>query len=729
MMIQYINQYSADEVFTYEKRLQLLRERKLAQTQEKIEKEGGLNEDDYGRVVAPEYFKFKTISNNPDGKFYGYYGWTENYVNLLNEHPLYCDPLDAFVGRGFFFMRNIFGPVWNPAFPYDDLKVLHERYDIISGIGRDHHFNPDIKMGMELGWGGILQKLEYYRAKNPPECYEFYDSEIRVVKSISSFLRRSGYQLAEFALVEKNPQLSENLKEISRINIKLSEEPPETMREAVQWMCHFSMFSRLYNRGSSGGQLDQLLLPFYEKDTQEGRISDDDARFYLGCLFFNDSRYYQLGGPDINGKDTVNHLSYLILEAADMVNIACNLTVRVHDNIDPVFMRKAVQYLFTNKNGWPRFSGDQALVEGFMRCGYSKELAQQRLASGCHWMSIPGMEYTLNDVVKINTAKVFEVAFQEMMAEGEQSVERLFEIFKLHLAIAVKTTADGIAFHLKYQDQNEPELILNLLSHGPIEKGVDVTKGATYYNLCIDGSGLATVADSFAACEQRIQKEKRLTFKELAKQLENNFETMQGEYIRKMLQHSERYCQGNSLGDAWAKKITKTFTAMVRSQNDNHPGLNYIPGWFSWANTIGFGKNVGATPNGRKAAEAINHGANPHPGFRRDGAVTAMANSIAAIQPGYGNTAPIQLELDPALGNNPDAVDKLVCMIRTFFTVGNTLLNINIIDEKKILEAHADPSKYPDLVVRVTGFTAYFGMLSKDFRQLVVDRILSKKGA
>jgi formate C-acetyltransferase len=268
-----------------------------------------------------------------------------------------------------------------------------------------------------------------------------------------------------------------------------------------------------------------------------------------------------------------------------------------------------------------------------------------------------------------------------------------------------------------------------LLSHGPIEKGLDVSKGATYFNLCIDGSGLATVADSFAACEQRIERENRLSFAELTDHLDKDFAGVEGEYTRQMLQHSERYCGGESLGDTWAVKITERFSRMVRRQNEANPGLNYIPGWFSWANTIEFGQKVGATPNGRKAGEAINHGANPHPGFRKDGAVTAMANSIAAVQPGYGNTAPIQLELDPALGDNSESIDKLVSMIRTFFTTGNTLLNINIIDEKMILEAHEDPSQYPDLVVRVTGFTAYFSMLSKDFRQLVVDRILSKQGA
>jgi len=67
----------------------------------------------------------------------------------------------------------------------------------------------------------------------------------------------------------------------------------------------------------------------------------------------------------------------------------------------------------------------------------------------------------------------------------------------------------------------------------------------------------------------------------------------------------------------------------------------------------------------------------------------------------------------------------MAAMVRTIMNTGNTLLNINIIDTDKILEAHKDPMKYPDLVVRVTGFTAYFAMLSPEFRQLVVDRITS----
>ena len=56
--------------------------------------------------------------------------------------------------------------------------------------------------------------------------------------------------------------------------------------------------------------------------------------------------------------------------------------------------------------------------------------------------------------------------------------------------------------------------------------------------------------------------------------------------------------------------------------------------------------------------------------------------------------------------------------------LGGTLINVNIMDKETLLKANENPSEYPDLVVRVTGFTAYFCMLSPSFRQLVVDRLL-----
>ena len=153
-----------------------------------------------------------------------------------------------------------------------------------------------------------------------------------------------------------------------------------------------------------------------------------------------------------------------------------------------------------------------------------------------------------------------------------------------------------------------------------------------------------------------------------------------------------------------------------------------IPGLFSWAATILLGQDVGATPNGRHAGAPISHGVNPDPGFRKDGAATALATAIASVQPGYGNTAPMQIELSSPGGISRDegGIHKTASLIKTHFDLGGTQININIIDKDRLLKANRAPDEYPDLVVRVTGFSAYFSSLSPEFRQLVVDRILAE---
>ena len=724
--IKFINEFDKDKKFTFDERIALLRKRKVAQTEEKA-RAGGANEDDYGLIVQNE-FTYKLKPNHENGSIYGYRAWRENYCAILKDHPLYCDPLDAFVGKGFLFLERLrpADKKWNPAYPFTELQELFTKYNVISGIDNCHHFTPDLEIGFELGWGGILKKLYEQKALHSEEHYEFYDSEIAVVEAIIAFLKRISGELYELAEIEENEMLKANLYEMAKINMKVADGAPETLREAIQWMCWFSMLSRTYNRGSAGGQLDEMLRPYYEHDIAEGRITDDEAVFYIACLFLQDSRYFQLAGPDINGNDMTSKISYLCLDAADKINIACNLTIRVHDKLDEKFFKKSVAYLFKNKQGWPRYSSDSALADGFMKCGYSLELARKRVAAGCHWMCMPGMEYTMNDTVKINLARVFEVAYYDMMEDKSvtPSAEALWAKYEKHLKVAVDATGNGIMHHLKYQSKTQPELILNLFQHGLIEKGVNITDGgANYYNMCVDGSGIAVVADSFAACDQRIDRESKLTYDELTSHLKENYNGKDGEYIRQLMQHSEKYCGGNSLGDYWAKRVSDLYTALVRDLNNQHPGINFIPGFFSWSNTIGLGKTVGATPSGRRCGDPINHGANPNGGFRKDGAVSSMCNSIGMIQPGYGNCAPVQLEFDPGIVNDEEGVDKMAAMIKTIMETGNTLLNINIIDTAKILEAHKDPFKYPDLVVRVTGFTAFFAMLSPEFRQLVVDRI------
>ncbi len=719
----------------YQERIDRLRARKEAQTLEKLAKNGYMDEDDYGSVLPTDGEKIDIEINDPVHKsFYGARLWGKNFRALMEAHPVYVDADDALAGRWMYILQRLrpFESATSaknmemaPVFNYDHLKPLHEKYGIMPGIGKMHHFAGDYHIGLELGWGGLLNTVRHYAPLYPDKA-EFYAAEEDALLGIQSLISRTCDHIRGRIPDESDPALRQNLREMLEANERLIEGPPRSFREACQWIAWNNMAERIYCRAGAGGQLDELLRPYYEADVKAGLIDREKAVYIIACLLLNDPHYYQIAGPDAEGKDRTSGLSFMILEAAHRLKTSCNLTIRVHDGLDPLLFRRGLEYLLEDRKACPRFSGDSALVRGFMKNGYSAELARQRIAVGCNWMSLPGMEYTLNDLIKINLAKVLSVAYEEYAAQpGAKTAEGLYALYADHLDRAICCVAEGIDFHLANQYKNAPELTLNLISHGPIERGLDASHGGLeYYNIAVDASGLATVADSFAALEQRVQRDGAFTWEEISDAVFSDFAGAQGERVRLALQSAPRYGYGGSLGDQWAERLSADFTQAVVSRR-TPGGRLMIPGLFSWANTVMFGKAVPATPNGRHAGAPISHGANPNPGFRRDGAFTAMARAIARVQPGYGNTAPFQLELNPTLTDRDDALELIGAVIRTHFELGGTLVNINVIDRETLEKANADPMAYPDLVVRVTGFTAYFATLSPEFRQIVVDRVVN----
>jgi formate C-acetyltransferase len=732
---------------TYDQRLEALRETKMQQTREKQEVLCVMDQDDHGRILPPpelrettEYMgpsgemvrdaklnNFKPKSNHPSGGFFGPKACGENFNLFLKVHPVYINPMSSLAGGYMAYFMGYRNPSWPPELDFSYLQEEQKKYGIYPGIGATQHFCQDMNIGFKLGWGGLLKKISHYRKVNPASA-DFYDGLEQVVLGVQDWMSRHVQVAHRMAADEKNPTLKRNLLEMAEINEWLLTEPPRTFHEACQWTVWYQMIARMYNGSGSMGQIDEWLRPYYEKESASGTLSDEEAVFHLACLLLNDTQYYQLGGPDAEGKDTTNKVSFLVLEAVHRLKAPANIGIRVFDGLNPKLLQKGVEIMFEDKTGFPKFLGNKGLVEGFVKNGYSVQLARQRIYSGCHWFAIPGREYTLNDCVKINFASVFEVAFWDMMndVDVEPSVDELWRRFERHLHRAVEVTKEGLDFHMEHMYQVFPELVLDLLCYDTIEKGLDASNGGLeYYNLCIDGSGLATVADSFATVEQRVEKEGRLTWQLLAQHLKNDFK--EAENVRLMLGSVPRYGRGGTRADGWAIRTVQAFTQFVK-EKPTPEGFNMIPGLFSWASMISMGQTVGATPNGRHASAPISHGASPDPGFLRGGsAPTAMAVAVASVQCSYGNTAPLQLDMDPGLARGEEGIEKVEALIRGHFRMGGTMINMNVIDKKQILEAHKDPSKYPNLIVRVTGFSAYFASLSKNLRQLVIDRILAEE--
>ncbi len=195
---------------------------------------------------------------------------------------------------------------------------------------------------------------------------------------------------------------------------------------------------------------------------------------------------------------------------------------------------------------------------------------------------------------KINFAAVFDVALRDLLAgPNAPSMASLWERFEHHLRRAIAVLADGLDFHMEHMHQVFPELVLDLLCYGPIENGLDASHGGVeFYNLCVDGAALATVADSFAAVEQRVEHEGRLTWDALLQHLDADWAGPDGEQARRMMRNTPRYGAGGARADSWAERIAAAFTQAVVAQ-PTPAGYRMIPGLFSWALNIAMGKRPG----------------------------------------------------------------------------------------------------------------------------------------
>jgi formate C-acetyltransferase len=702
-----------------------------------------MNFDDHGVVLPPEGMResvrtmsasgiqftdvriagFEARANHPSGAFFGARACGENFRALLEAHPVYVDPVSSLAGAYMVNFTSYRKLGWKPEIDRAELDAAHARYQIVSGIGAMQHMCQDMRIGLELGWGGLLDKVRRFREQNG-DADGFYAGLEAVVLGVQGWIGRHAAEARRMA--SSHPAEAENLLEMAAINDHLVNGTPRTFREACQWLLWYLLAARMYDGSGAMGRMDVLLEPYYRADREAGRLDDEEAIFHIACLLVRDTCYAQLGGPDAEGRDVTGPVSFLILEAAHRLRIPANIGVAVGEKVDPRLLRRGVEVLIEDRCGVPKFLGVDNTTAGFTRNGFPVELARERAYSGCHWSCLPGREYAIMDIIKINLAAVLDVALREHVASRcDAGMTGLWEAFQTHLRTAVAITAAGIDFQYRHMHEVFPELVLDLLCHGPVEKGIDASHGGVeFYTYGVDGAALATVADSLAAMERQIEDRRQMTWAELIESLDSNWDGPGGERRRLSMRNIPRFGYGGTRADEWARRVAEIFADVVR-EKPTPDGHMMLPGLFSWASAILLGDRLGATPNGRRAGEPISHGANPDPGFRQDGALTALAAAVAAVQPGFGNTAPLQLDLDPCTSIAQADIDVVEGLIRGHFDLGGTQINANILDREQVLAAHRDPSRFPGLIVRVTGFSAYFASLSEDMRQLVVDRIIA----
>ncbi len=699
----------------------------------KIARHGPIDIDDHGFIDFPDFSFEPDLCG--DGLVHGCTVIGKNFRRFLQEMPRYVNRSSAlaccWVGTLDRFLPLRLAEEDRPAYLADTIR----KYRITqAGFGGMNHLCPDMEIGLRLGWTGLLEKIRYCRKRNRPADPDFYEGEEQLVLGILEWVKAHQRLAQQLAEKETDPFRKENYEAIAAVNGALCCRAPGSFREAVQFLAHFQSVDRTYCGGGALGALDTLLEEYFERDIAKGILTEEEAVWILASLFFNDTHYAQIGGLTPAGdREVTSRLSFVILDAMHLLGIPTNLAVRVHAPVPgqteeaDILLKRAVEYTLEDGCG-VCYSLEKGISEGFARNGFPLELGRMRVKCGCNWVAIPGREYPLQDVTRVNMATALHYALEDLEEAGNYTMAHLWELFCTHLGIMVDCIKKGYDRHYEVMQKGMPEIVLNLFMHGPLERGLNCANGGVdILDLNIDGIALATTADSFAAIEQRVVQEGKLTWERLFALLHTNYEGAERE--RLMLKNIRRYGSSQSPAEVWAVRIRDHYVKICRQTPTPKHHLPIVPGMFSHGDVYAYGAVLEATPNGRFAGDPISHSSEPDPGFARglDTFSPALkANAVAVTQPGYGNSAPLHLDIDTGLVESEGGAEALVALIHAHEQAGGTLINMNCISREKLLKAHEDPGAYPDLVVRVTGYSAFFASLSKEYRQQIVDRFLAQ---
>jgi pyruvate-formate lyase len=718
----------------YLQRIDSLHKSKMAMNAQKIRLigRGKMDFDDWGFVHYPD-FSFSYASERDDGIICGPLPIGRALRAFLEAIPRYVHPDSALAGAWIGAISNWVNIRMDPKDRPMELVPVWETYDTRPGFGGMNHCAPDMAIGLALGWGGLLEKIRHYRALNNPVDTGFYDGEEQVVLGMRTWVGDLAREARRMAAEEDvSQETAGNLLAMADMNDWLVDNPPRSFREACQFLAHFQSLDRTYYVGGALQQLDELLRPYYERDVANGELDDGQAVWMLASLFFNDTHYSQIAGLTPDGsRDMTSRLSFLVLDAMHLLKIPANIALRVHDGVHPELLRRSLEYTVEDGTGVD-YSLNVGCEQGYANAGFPMGLARLRAKVGCNWTALPGREYPLQDVTRANLAFALHHALNDVraMPSQEWGLETIFERFNHHVRVIVDSIKAGYDRHYEVVGRNTPELVYNLFMHGPIERGLNCSEGGVdILNFNIDGVGLATVADSLAAIERRVVKEKRLSFEELFRLMEANWSG--AEDMRLMMRNIERFGSPGSRAEAWALRVRDVFVEACRCAGTPKHHLPVIPGMFSHGTIKDLGAKLPATPNGRFAGEAISHSNEPDPGFARgvdSFSPSLKATAVAKAQPGFGNSAPLHLDIDADMVRTEAGMDALVALIHTHNRMGGTLINLNCLTKERLEAAHENPDQYPDLLVRVTGYSAFFASLSREYRQQILDRFLTQAG-
>jgi formate C-acetyltransferase len=265
-----------------------------------------------------------------------------------------------------------------------------------------------------------------------------------------------------------------------------------------------------------------------------------------------------------------------------------------------------------------------------------------------------------------------------------------------------------------------PTPLTSSLIQGCIKKGLDVTEGGAQYNFSgIQGVGVSDAGDSLYAINELVFIKKRYSLSDLVQALKNNFK--ENEKMQVALLRTDKFGNDNPEVDQYSAWVANVFYNALEGKKNTRGG-RFVAGFYSTTTHYSFGKATGALPNGRKKGLPFSSGIAPMNGADKKGP-TALLNSITAIDYSRAhNGINVNAKFDTATLKGEHGKEILKSLLLTYFKNGGMQIQLNVLDTAMLRDAKEHPEKYPSLIVRVSGYSAYFNDLSPAMKDEIISR-------
>ena len=510
---------------------------------------------------------------------------------------------------------------------------------------------------------------------------------------------------------------------------KIPGQGAENLYEALVFMKFCIFCLRLYGVSHlTLGRFDQYMYPYYLKEKEKGITDDEilelieeffislnyDTDLYPGIQLGDNGQSIVLGGFDKDGNSMYNELSQICMRASyELSLIDPKINLRVGKNTPDEIYEYAT--LLTKQGlGFPQYCNDDIVVPGLVKLGYEKADALNYTVAACWEYIIPDCGA---DIPNFNTMDFPNVVGRVISKKLQncESFSELMDCVKREIAQESQRLAE---------EKNKCVMpyvpLLSLFIDGCIENLCDMRLGgAKYMNFGCHGAGIANAADALAAVKKNIYDEKIITKEELTTALYADFEGFTE--IKNILVDSPKMGNNDDYVDDIASELMRAFADNMNNRSNEHGGI-WRAGTGSAMEYIWKGEQCHATADGRRAGEAYSSSFSPSLNVKPNGLLSIIQSFTKHDMTDIINGGPLTVEIHDSVLRNDIGIKKTAQLVKTFINLGGHQLQLNSINRDTLIDAQKHPEKYPNLIVRVWGWSGYFNELDVKFQNHIIKR-------